>query len=121
MDKVYMNIRNRRIELGLTQDELAKKVGYKDRSMITKIEKGLVDLPIEKVNVFATVLGVTASWLMGWEDKLIEDGYTDETAILVGAIRKNPDLQTLILNYLSLDSNQQASIRNLIENMKPNR
>lgn len=31
-------IRNRRIELNMTQEELAKKAGYKSRSSINKIE-----------------------------------------------------------------------------------
>lgn len=36
----YDNIRNRRIELNLSQEELAKKLGYSDRSAISKIEAG---------------------------------------------------------------------------------
>lgn len=37
-------IRQRRQELGMSQDELAKKVGFKDRSSITKIEKNETDV-----------------------------------------------------------------------------
>ena len=31
-------IKKRRIELGMSQDELARKVGYKSRSSVNKIE-----------------------------------------------------------------------------------
>lgn len=66
-NKLYENIRNRRIELELTQDELAKKVGYSDRSMIAKIESGIVDISKNKIMQFAQALDTTSYHLMGLE------------------------------------------------------
>lgn len=60
-------IKERRIELGLSQDELAKKVGYKSRSSINKIELSR-SLPASKITLMAKALGTTESNLMGWED-----------------------------------------------------
>ena len=40
---LYKNIKKRRLELKMSQDQLAAMTGYKDRSSITKIEKGEVD------------------------------------------------------------------------------
>lgn len=37
MDELYKNIRARRHELGMSQEELAKKMGYTSRSTIAKI------------------------------------------------------------------------------------
>lgn len=68
MNKLYKNIKDRRIELGLTQAELAKKVGYSDKSMIAKIESGIVDITRNKIMQFADALGTTPAYLMGWED-----------------------------------------------------
>lgn len=67
MLQLYRNIKNRRLELGLTQSELAKKLGYSDKSMIAKIEKGAVDLPQSKIIAFAEALNVSPSDLMGWD------------------------------------------------------
>lgn len=67
MLQLYKNIKNRRTELHLTQSELADKMGYADKSMIAKIEKGLVDLPQSKILSFAEALETTPSYLMGWE------------------------------------------------------
>ena len=69
MQDLYSKIKNKRIELGWTQEELAKKMGYTDRSSIAKIESGKFDLTTSKIEQFADVLGVTPSWLMGWEDE----------------------------------------------------
>lgn len=60
-------IKQKRIELNMTQDELAKKVGYKSRSSIQKIETAR-DLPLRKVLKMAKALDCTPGELMGWED-----------------------------------------------------
>ena len=39
MLQLYKNIKKRRLELQLTQTDLATKLGYADKSMIAKIEK----------------------------------------------------------------------------------
>lgn len=66
---LYKNIKNRRLQLSLTQEELAHKLGYSDKSMIAKIEKGSVDLSQTKIVAFAKALNCSASYLMGWEEK----------------------------------------------------
>ena len=65
MPELYTNIRNRRITLHLTQDELAKKMGYSDKSMISRIESGKIDLSESKIMEFAKALGTTPMALMG--------------------------------------------------------
>ncbi len=59
-------IRIKREELGYTQEELAKKIGYKSRSSVNKIEKSRI-LSNKKVELFAKVLNVSPSYLMGWD------------------------------------------------------
>lgn len=61
-------IRKRREELGLTQEELATKLGYKSKSTINKIEMGVNDITQSKIIAFASVLKTTPSYLMGWEN-----------------------------------------------------
>lgn len=61
-------IRNRRNELGMTQETLAEKLGYTSRSSIAKIENGTNSLTQPKIEEFARVLQVTPSYLMGWEE-----------------------------------------------------
>lgn len=65
MSTIYERIRARRIELGLTVEELAKKMGYKDKSSISKIENGKTDIPQSKVIAFARALNTTTAYLMG--------------------------------------------------------
>lgn len=70
---LYENIKKLRNKLGLNQTELAMKLGYADKSMIAKIEKGLIDLPQSKIIAFANVLNVSPSELMGWENDVVTE------------------------------------------------
>lgn len=67
LDIVYTNIKNRRLELGMTQDMLAEKMGYKDRSTIAKIETGKVDITLKQLRKLADALDTTQMKLLGWE------------------------------------------------------
>ena len=66
--ELYQRIKARREELGMSQNELAKRLGYKDRSTIAKIEAGVNDITQTKIEAFAKALNTTASDLMGWEE-----------------------------------------------------
>lgn len=59
-------IRARREFLGMTQDELAARMGYKSRSTIAKIEKGVNDVTQTTLVKLAEALTTTPSYLMGW-------------------------------------------------------
>lgn len=67
MLELYKNIKRRRQQLKMTQTDLALKMGYADKSMIAKIEKGNVVLPQSKILAFANVLETTPGELMGWD------------------------------------------------------
>ena len=68
MSTVGENILLMRKQLGLTQEELAKRMGYKSKSTINKIELGINDIPQSKIVQFAEVLGTTPAHLMGWKE-----------------------------------------------------
>lgn len=65
---LYERIKSRREELGLSQEELAHRIGYKDRSSIAKIESGVNDITQSKIKAIADALDTTPSYLMGWEE-----------------------------------------------------
>lgn len=66
-------IREARIKKGISQTELAKLLGYKSRSSINKIEVEGRDVPRSMIVKFAQVLGVTPSYLMGWDNDVPND------------------------------------------------
>lgn len=66
-------IRRRREELGLSQDDLAKMMGYSGRSSISVVELDKRDITWENVCKYAKALKCTPSYLMSWEDPIPDD------------------------------------------------
>lgn len=53
------NLKRLRTEKGLSQEELARALGFKNRSSINKIEIGRSNIPTDKIKKTAEVLGVS--------------------------------------------------------------
>lgn len=85
-------IRAKREELGMSQEELATKIGYKSRSSINKIEKDGRGLPQSKILLIAQALKTTPDFLLGWSDDE-SDLYSDEILSGINAM-------TSILQFL---------------------
>lgn len=78
--EIGQRIQARRKELKMSQEELAKKVGFKSRSSINKIEKDGRRINPEKIESFATALDTTVDYIMGLEDFVaVNLVYDDET------------------------------------------
>ena len=60
-------IRILREEKSISQEELARKLGLKDKSSVCKIEKAGDDISIKSINKYADALGVPISELMGFD------------------------------------------------------
>ena len=65
MSELSTRLHLRRKELGLSQEELAQRMGYRSKSSITKLEKGINDLPQSKVEELAQALETTPAALLG--------------------------------------------------------
>lgn len=94
-------IKKARQEKGITQTELAERLGYKSRSSINKIEVEGRDIPRSMVIKFAQALGVTPSYLMGWEDENGNPNEESETAEFIRLFSQLPkDKQALVVNII---------------------
>ena len=70
---IGLRIRDRRKELGLSQEELANRLGLKSKSTVCKIERGDDNLTSDTVTKYALALRTTPAYLMGWEEKDTND------------------------------------------------
>ena len=81
---IGQKIKKRREELDMTQEELAKKLGYANRSSVNKVETSR-EVSMKKIKSYADALDTTVAYLMGWEDKedIIEIADIDTKLILM--------------------------------------
>jgi transcriptional regulator with XRE-family HTH domain len=102
MLELYKNIKKLREENDLSQEELAKRVGYSDKSMISRIESGKVDLTQNKILLFADVFKVTPGELMGDTIRTMEERIQEHND-LIRAYEKAPEyIQKTINDLLGL-------------------
>lgn len=95
MLELYKNIKKKRLKLGMTQSELAEKLGYSDKSAIAKIESGKIDIPQSKIVAFAKALHSSPSELMGWDEPPNEYYFNKETAKTAQELFDNQDMRIL--------------------------
>lgn len=110
---VGRNIAEARKQAGMTQEELAAKVGYKTKSAINKIELGVRDLPQKKIAAFAQALGTTPGHLMGWD----KPKPAAEQGALAAQVLKDPDLLLMVQNYLTLSEVDQYTVRLMVSSL----
>ena len=142
MESIGERICNRRKELGLTQQDLADRLGYKSKSSINKIEIGKNDLPQKKIIEIARALNTTPRYLMGWEDEAVqnssiiplisimrEDGTfvnlveefamkKDKLQPLVFRMCTDDEFLSIVWDFANLDDVQLRSIRQLLSAFK---
>ena len=96
-------IKELREKEGLSQEELAHKMGLKSRSSITRIEKSGDNVSLKDVERFSEFFGVSPLYLMGWVD---ENGVSIE----------NKQRENEIIDlYNQLSPEKQLLVQGLIE------
>lgn len=100
-------IRSRRIKLGISQIDLAKKIGYSNRSSLIKLEKGEIDPSQSKMIALAKALQTTPSYLMGWEDEKDIDSQWGNDSANREYLADKPDLLEI---YNDLVNNNELTI-----------
>lgn len=134
MTTIAERIRNRRLELGMSQDELARLMGYKSRSSIYKIEASGQDLPRKKIVKLAEALHTTPEYIMGWEEKPKEKEQTSLTGkeeihervfkakeVFRIELDKSKIYEAILKAMAELDESDQDKVLNYANTLKENK
>ena len=117
--KIGDRIKYRREELEMSQDELARRLGYKSRSSINKIERDASGLPQTKIAAIAKALRTTPAYIMGWEDGI--KTFPEETASLHVEMIMDEDLNEIYEEFRSLNDMQKKIVKDLIHSLAENK
>ena len=78
---------------GMTQEELANRLGKKSKSSVAHIEKGKRDIPRSMVVQLAEILDTTPAYLMGWTEQKESTPIVDDRSAIVDKINSLTDSQ----------------------------
>lgn len=96
----------------MSQDELARRLGYRSRSSINKIEKDASGLPQTKIAAIASVLQTTPSFIMGWEEVQKKNNVTADIVI---RLRSDDEFLSIVEGLNQLDKVQLASVKQVVD------
>lgn len=113
MSKIGENIRKMRELNGLTQEELARRMGYKSKSTINKIESGINDIPQSKIIKFAECLNTSPSVLMGWVNENTSKK-NDDLVKIIALLRKDKKFYESVHMLAELPEEQRDSFATII-------
>lgn len=123
-------IKQRRLELGLTQLELAKRLGFSTKAAVSKIECQGDKVTLKNVEKFALALHCAPAYLMGWSDEKYDGPEYENyhktanertvTATIIEdysakAIPETEDEREIIELYSQLTDEQQQLVRNTMK------
>ena len=116
-------IRNKRIELGWSQTDLAERAHYGDKTRISKIENSGDDISMKQIKKIADALGVSTAYLMGWEKTMsaVSEQLSEQLKPLSEALEvfsyeiNNSDLKKAIEIWKEIEVLPQDKKDNLIK------
>lgn len=108
MQHIGTRIKALREERNMSQAQLAIKTGYTDRTSISKIESGKIDISQAKLSVFAQALGTNVETLMGLNNKATTStlstppaSLSEEQRVLLDLFSRVPaDKQNLVVQMI---------------------
>ena len=98
-------IQQRRQELDLTQEQVANKMGLKDRSSITKLEKSGNYISFKKLEQVADVLDCSVAYLLG----MVSDPHEEHPDIVPLGSGRNIQSRTATISLPPYDPNGKSS------------
>ena len=119
-------IRARREELNMSQEELAKRIGCKDKSTISKIEKSGDDISMKNIERIAAALHVSSNYLMGWDTfkeqvNTLRKEIMDKNFQLLTADDNSEQEIMKIQKELAELTSEHGKMQQMISNMVPER
>ena len=105
-------IKEKRMERGWSQRDLAARMGYSNHSTLARIETGDVDVSQTRIVQFAEVLGCSIAYLMEWEE--VQKNNDIQTDIVV-RMRPDEDFFEVVRRIYALDREKLSSLRQLLQ------
>ena len=113
MSNIGERIKKRRKELGMTQEDLSNKLGYKSKTTIAKIENGTNDIMQNRVIDFAKALHTTPAYLMGYSDLNEPNDISTKLQELIDQLQDRENLQ---FDQKPMDNMTRELLRMNLEN-----
>lgn len=118
-NEIGQRLRELRIQVGLTLDEVGKRIGV-SKQAIYKYETGITtNIPLDKIEELAKLYHVSPAEIMGWDETDADENYyhDPEAAALADMIKDNPRYRVLFEASRDLSKENIDFVIKMIENL----
>ncbi len=119
MEELKIRLRRAMNSNNISQIELSEKTGI-PKSSINQYLSGYAKPKDDRIFLLSKALGVTESWLIGYDEDEDDDHYyiNPETRRLAQEIYQNPDLRILFDASRNLEPDDIHAVTNMIKRFK---
>ena len=119
MEELKIRLRRAMNSNNISQIELSEKTGI-PKSSINQYLSGYAKPKDDRIFLLSKALGVTESWLIGYDEDEDDDHYyiNPETRRLAQEIYQNPDLRILFDASRNLEPDDIHAVTNMIKRCK---
>ena len=111
-------IKNLRVAMKLTQEELADAIGTKKQT-IHKYETGIIsNIPASKIKALADTLNTTPAYLMGWVEDEQTEKKNDTIADIILRLRSDNNFLEVVKGLYESNDEQINAIKSLLITFK---
>lgn len=112
-------IKQLREDKGLTQEDIAKKIGVAIQTIYKYENEIVTNIPLDKLEKIAKALQTTPAYLMGWEDNPEKPSQTNKISDTGQRIKEKRLLAGISIEELAEQSNVSADIITRLETGVP--
>lgn len=112
-------IKQLREDKGLTQEDIAKKIGVAIQTIYKYENEIVTNIPLDKLEKIAKALQTTPAYLMGWEDNAEKPSKTNKISDTGQRIKEKRLLAGISIEELAEQSNVSADIITRLETGVP--
>ena len=112
-------IKQLREDKGLTQEDIAKKIGVAIQTIYKYENEIVTNIPLDKLEKIAKALQTTPAYLMGWEDNPEKPSQTNKISDTGQRIKEKRLLAGISIKELAEQSNVSADIITRLETGVP--
>lgn len=121
MDTVGKRIKHHREAAGFSQVEFASKIGVSKQTLYKYENDIITNIPSDKIETAAAVLGVSPGELMGWSDSEPAPYYLDDEAReLAEFLFRNPEYKILFDASRKVKKEDIQFVKDLMDRMTNN-
>lgn len=115
--RINERLKELRNNLGISQDEMAKRLNFKNRSTIANIETGKRELTERNIKIICETFKINEKWLTEGTGEIFKDSEEKKIEEIYKENELNSFDKMFIENYIKLNKDERKAVEKFIKGL----